>query len=356
MKRRKRRKKNFKFKLLLFLIIVILFVFLIDKFTGNNISNYISNVLNNQLIKKNPHSLILSIQSKENQITTIPIISYDNIHIDWGDGNKDEYKSYKVKRNNPNSKENIYDDIIIPAHKYSKKGNYKIIITGDTNRGFFGYTKHTTIDNFGKNMFKKEFLTNIPVYTENMNTKNDLNNNLKEYLLLNNEKNENLTNENKTFDIQKIISFKNLNFKGLGILTNYFESEINLEWIEEFKEIEIFIESFANSTITQIPSNLFDSCSNLRILSATFFACNKLESIPDNLIKDFKNVENIRYCFSNSENIKGLAPLWWINMITINKISDVENLPYLLCFNECVNLDNYNEIPFFWGGIMNLNN
>ena len=224
----------------------------------------------------------------------------------------------------------------------------------------FGLSNFTTIDKFGQDMFKKEFLNNIPIYQKNNKNSEskeilDLQNStINKYISLHNEKKEN--NSNKT-QIYNIIFLKNLNFKGLGNLTPFFSGEIDNTWLTEIYNIEIFIETFEFSDITYIPENIFLKCPNLRILSSTFLSCNKLKSIPDNLIHNLENIENIRYCFSNCKNLEGNAPLWWENMTKIKDIKNVEKLPYLLCFNECHNLNNYKNIPFLWGGIIeNKNN
>ncbi len=353
-RKKQKNKKNFKLKIILFLLFVFLFIFIADKFTGNNINNFFVSLLNNQLIKKNPDSLIISIQSNKDEIATIPLITFNNINIDWGDGNKEEYLTHRIEKD-INNDDNIYNDIIIPAHRYKSKGNYKVIITGDTNRGFFGHIELTTTDQYGKNMFKNEFLNNLPLYI-----KDESSNILTNYLSLIEEKNnkDNNSNNNKNknnFNIQNFVSFKNLNFKGLGNLNIYIENEINTSWLDEFTDIEIFIETFANSNISYIPENIFKLSPNLRILSGTFFSCKKIESIPEDLIPNLDNIENVRYCFSNTSNLIGKAPNWWDTMAKLKKETKVENLPYLLCFNECKNLENYNEIPFFWGGILNIN-
>ena len=375
----KKRKFNIKTIIFIFIILILLGLYIFDKFTANNIDKIFSKYINNKLIKNNPDSLIITVYVNKNQIANIPIINYDKITIDWGDGSVEKYTTYRLnesdiklkkekliekekekkKNNKTNIKDkkeenitlNIYDNIITPIHKYDKKGKYNIVITGDTNRGIFGYTNYTTTDTFGIKMFKKEFSNKIPVY----NKKNINDENKKElidkYISLQKEKFE----KDNEIQIYNIISFKNLNFKGLGILTEYFLGEINNFWIKEFKNIEIFIETFSFSDITYIPEDIFKLSPNLRILSATFLSCNKLENIPDNLIDNLALIENVRYCFSNCKNLEGNAPEWWKTMNKIKNTKDKDNLPYLLCFNECSKLENFAKIPFFWGGIIQNN-
>lgn len=330
-----RKKSNLIFKIILTLLLIILVVYIGDKFTGNNINNYFNSIINNQLIKKNPDSLIISVQSDKDQTITIPLITYNSININWGDEIEEEYLTYKIDSNTETTDEtyNIYNDILIPSHTYKKKGIYKVIITGDTSKGFFGSFNNISQNKYDIDVFNTEFFNAIPVST---NTEN-------EYI------NDNIDNN---IDIQNIIYFKNLNFKGLGNLTKYIKGNINPSWVEEFTNIEVFIETFANSNIQEIPSNIFALSHNLRILSGTFFACNKLEGITTDLIINLDKIENVRYCFSNSSNITGTAPNWWETMTKIKDTTEVKVLPYSLCFNECKKLENYNDIPFLWGGIL----
>lgn len=336
-KQTKKKKNTLKRKILLFTLFFLLLILIIDKFTGNNITNYFFKIYNDYLINKNPDSLIISVQSNKENITTIPLITYNSIEINWGDGVIENFNSYKYT--NKDNK-NIFDDIIFPTHKYNKKGRYNIIITGDTKRGFLGFSNYTTTDNYGIKMFKKEFLNEIPEYIEE---------HIEEHITK--EENSNTYTNNYT-----IINFKNLNFKGLGNLTEYIDNEINVSWLEEFKDLEVFIETFAYSNISVIPEDIFSLSPNLRILSATFLACEKLKSLPENLIVNLDKIENVRHCFSNCINLEGNAPNWWNTMNKIKDKSKVSNLPFLLCFNECKNLDNYNEIPFYWGGILREDN
>lgn len=349
---KKRRKKNNSiFKIVLILLLMLLIVYIGDKFTGNNINNFINSIVNNQLIKKNPDSLIIAVQSNKDQTITLPLITYNKININWGDGIDEEYLTYKVNndsdtnsnanKNNTDATYNVYKDILMPIHTYKKKGIYTVIITGDTNRGFFGSFKNISQNKYDIDVFKKEFFNNIPVSTEL--EYEDINNHIDKYIKINKENN---------IDIQNIINFKNLNFKGLGDLTKYIEGDMNPSWIEEFTNMEVFIETFASSNIKEIPDNIFTLSPNVRILSGTFFACNKLESIPNDLIMNLNKIENIRYCFSNSTNITGVAPNWWETMTNIKDNTNVKALPYSLCFNGCRKLENYNDIPFLWGGIL----
>lgn len=332
MKRRRKRTNNYKSKALFYILFIILFVLIIDKLTVNKFDKTILQLKNNKVIKNNPESLIISVKSDIDQIATIPLISFNEINIDWGDGTEEKFISYKTK---DNSTDNLYNSVIIPKHMYEKKGIYNIIITGDSKRGMFGSSKFSTVDEFGKKMFSKEFLDQMKTIPDNYTSvKIDGSNEKREILKYN------------------ILQFKNLNFKAIGYLTPYFNKEIPLSWINEFEDIEIFIDTFAYSDIINIPENIFVKSNNLRILSGTFMNCNYLKEIPDNLIENIDRVENLRYCFSNSKNIEGNAPIWWLKTTKDKSIEDIELMPYFLCFNECEKLDNYNEIPFLWGGIL----
>lgn len=332
---KKQRKRNKSFKLIIIIFLLILSVFFIDKYTGNNLKNILIGKSNSQIISKNKESLIISAYVEKDYLATIPILSYNEIEIDWGDGVKEKFIS---KKQNIKKEDNIYSSLILPRHQYSKKDKYNIIITGDTKRGLFGQADFSISDNFGKNMFKKEFLDKVSEYNKG---KSEV---LDKYIELSK------SDLNKV-EVYNIINFKNLNFKGLGQLTTYFSGDIPTSWINEFSNIEAFIETFENSNIRKIPSNIFENSNNLRILSGTFLACDKLGSIPENLIKNLDKIENVRYCFANAHNIKGKAPEWWKTMTKIKDSKITNELPFLLCFNECTKLENYNEIPPFWGGI-----
>ncbi len=339
----------------LFIILIIIFVLLslyfIDKFTGNRMGNLIKNMNQKKFIEKNKDSMIITVYAEKNEFARIPIITNNEISIDWGDGKKEKFISKEKPRLRtlvPLSKDqikkyNYYDHIILPVHKYSKKGKYNIVISGDTKGGMFGAVKNEVSIPYLNSLLHKEILNKVQEISE----KEDKKTTMQKYLDLH-------SSYNPVTDLVKvsnIINFKNLNFKILGNLTHFFKGEINKDWIDEFKTIEVFLETFAFSDITSIPEDIFAKITNLRVLNSVFLNCKNLKAIPENLIKNLDKIEDISYCFSHCTSLEGKAPNWWN---TMNKIKNVKtgDLPYLLCFNECRKLENFKEIPALWGGII----
>ena len=123
--------------------------------------------------------------------------------------------------------------------------------------------------------------------------------------------------------------------KILGIL-DWGETGLRYIWLQDctnlkniasprsnsFKEIEDFDYAFKNCTsLTSIPQDLFNNCPNVTSFLGTFAGCTSLTGDP--------------------------IPLW--NRVEHGETNGWEGEPNGLgCYNDCVNLNNYDSIPQYW--------
>lgn len=91
-----------------------------------------------------------------------------------------------------------------------------------------------------------------------------------------------------------------------------------------------------------IPENLFKDCTKITSVNDMFVGCAGLTgSIPAKLFDNNTLISSFYATFNGCTKLTGNAPALWnrTNALTGN-----------LCFSNCRNLSNYNQIPKAWGG------
>lgn len=104
------------------------------------------------------------------------------------------------------------------------------------------------------------------------------------------------------------------------------------------KSFELFFLACGSLTGT-IPGNLFDSCTEVESMYFTFGGCNGLTGIGAGLFSKNLNITNFRYTFNTCTGLTGNAPILWDR-------TNVQDSA--LCFVDCTNLSNYDDIPDDW--------
>ena len=102
------------------------------------------------------------------------------------------------------------------------------------------------------------------------------------------------------------------------------------------------------SSLTEIPSDLFSNCTQVKNFSGTFAYCRGLEKIPENLFSNCPNVESFIQTFSGCTNLTGNAINLW------QRVPNGESNYYIgipdgyNCYFGASNLDDYSNIPIYW--------
>ena len=116
-----------------------------------------------------------------------------------------------------------------------------------------------------------------------------------------------------------------------------------------FVNVVSFNESFAECTsLTGIPSGLFDNCPNVGSFGSTFEGCTSLTSIPTGLFDNCPNVESFIETFYECTSLTGNAPELWTRGTNSAENSYRGNPDGEGCFDGCTNLTNFSQIPEYW--------
>lgn len=102
-----------------------------------------------------------------------------------------------------------------------------------------------------------------------------------------------------------------------------------------------FYSAFLETSISDIPQDLFKNCLKAENFRWCFQDCKNLTSIPQNLFSNCPNVNNFSYCFEGCSGITSAVPELW---------KTHPNAKGTGCFKGCINASNYNDIPSSWGG------
>jgi len=93
--------------------------------------------------------------------------------------------------------------------------------------------------------------------------------------------------------------------------------------------------------LTTLPSGLFDFNTAVTLFQNCFEGCTNLTAIPSGLFDNNTLVTNYSLTFSGCTSLTGAAPQLWT----------LEPLPEgFQCFNGATGLSNYGDIPGYWGG------
>ena len=93
------------------------------------------------------------------------------------------------------------------------------------------------------------------------------------------------------------------------------------------------------TSLTTIPTGLFDNCPSVTSFFLSFLSCTSLTAIPTGLFDNCPNVTDFRSTFNTCSSLVGNAPDLWNRVPEPNG----EN-----CFYECFGLSNYSGIPLYW--------
>lgn len=93
------------------------------------------------------------------------------------------------------------------------------------------------------------------------------------------------------------------------------------------------------SSLNSIPSNLFSLGSKISDFSYAFFRCGALATIPEGLFSSNLKATNFSSTFRDCSSLGGKAPELWLTY---------PNARGRNCYENCLNLSNYNEIPDDW--------
>lgn len=110
---------------------------------------------------------------------------------------------------------------------------------------------------------------------------------------------------------------------------------------------------FSSISISDIPNDLLSYTNNITTVNSMFSQCGLLQSIPNNLFDNNKNIANFGYCFRNCISVMSSTPTGSDNRQLWNRAgatgypSTIEGVG---CFAGAINISNYNSIPSNWGG------
>lgn len=118
---------------------------------------------------------------------------------------------------------------------------------------------------------------------------------------------------------------------------------------KSFNKVTSFNSTFSNCEgLQEIPEDLFNSCPYVTNFSGTFFHCTSLQNIPEGLFDNCSYVTDFNYTFQGCTNLTGNAPKLW-ERVQNGAENDYYGTPKGKgCFENCTNLNNYEEIPDFW--------
>lgn len=132
---------------------------------------------------------------------------------------------------------------------------------------------------------------------------------------------------------------------------------------------ESFTDTFSFTKITSVPANLFDSCTSATSFSSTFNACTSLVSVPNELFRYNTQVINFSSTFRNNRALTNIPTFQYnpnvtvftniFNMSsttngsaswgTVEALWDREPEPLgTNAFNNCTGIANYASIPVNW--------
>ena len=133
--------------------------------------------------------------------------------------------------------------------------------------------------------------------------------------------------------------------------------EVGNSWDLEikFKEgITDCIGLFSNSiTLTEIPADIFNNCTEITDFSNTFWNCSGLTSIPENLFKYNTAVTNFSETFADCIGLTGNTPVDSDGTPIYNRSGEGKEgyaivTYYTYCFRGCTGLTDYSSIPTDW--------
>ena len=118
---------------------------------------------------------------------------------------------------------------------------------------------------------------------------------------------------------------------------------------KSFEKITDFSETFYRcESLTSIPEDLFANCPNVTTFKSTFEDCISLTSIPEDLFANCPNVTDFTYTFCRCTGLTGEPIKLWkrvLNGSTNNYIGKPDGQG---CYYNATGLNNYENIPEYW--------
>jgi hypothetical protein len=157
--------------------------------------------------------------------------------------------------------------------------------------------------------------------------------------------------------LNEIVSFA-------GFMRSTSISTIPSDLFQYATRVSIFSDIFSFTTITAIPSGLFDNCGDATSFASAFNQCTSLSSYPLDLFDNCPNVVNFSSTFRNCRSLT--QPLQFTNNTAVTVFTNVYNMvsstnsmagtaPEIWlrvptpigtdAFNNCFGLSNYAAIP-----------
>ena len=263
-------------------------------------------------------------------VFTLPIADYGaltpNFTVNWGDGNEDTITSSSDAAR---------------IHTYTTGATYTITISGfmpsfKVNNNTSIRTLITSIIDFGRvglrllDFYGCSNITSIPSSTSMAAGYEGLN---------------------------EIVSFA-------GFMRNTSISTIPSDLFQYATRVSIFSDIFSYTTITAIPSGLFDNCGDATSFASAFNQCTSLGSYPLDLFDNCPNVVNFSSTFRNCRSLTEPLQFTYNTAVTVftnvyNMVSTTNSMggtaPEIwlrspapigtAAFRNCIGLSNYASIP-----------
>ena len=230
-----------------------------------------------------------------NKRTEYVTADYDFL-IDWGDGTAVEHydnsMATTVFREYDGS--GYYNDrkYIPVRHTYSKKGSYKVTITGTCDNLHGYHTGHSNATSRGAKMSKAlvKSLWGIQVPADSTSP-------LK-------------------YGYGSFFGCENLKFVGYGVFHNITEcrevphlydgaviSRIEPWMLHGGEKLQSVSYTFENCQMYEIDPDIFKNCPNIEDASHLFHRCNVLKEIPDSLFENNTKITNLSCAFKSCSNV-----------------------------------------------------
>jgi hypothetical protein len=286
-----------------------------------------------------PAPFVFTVSVTSNQIFTLPLVNFGsftpNIEVDWGDGQTNIITSTtdpnRIHTYSTAGTKTIQIIGQMPGFKVNNNSAIRLAITGIVD---FGRVGIRTIDFFGCSN-----ITSIPTdaVMKSSNSGNGIG-----YMGLNN-----------------VISFTSF-MRGTGITSIMNNSDI----FNYSTSATAFNDMFSFTSITQIPTGLFNNSVNATTFASAFNACTLLNSYPANLFNNSPNVVSFSSTFRNclaltavQEFTANTAVTTFDNVYNMSTTSNAldGNAPLIwtrspipsgtAAFRNCTGLDNFASIP-----------
>ena len=158
--------------------------------------------------------------------------------------------------------------------------------------------------------------------------------------------------------LNKIGDYAFYNCKKIEYMELKFYNCNNLTTIGDYafancSSVTSFESAFGNCyNLTTIGDYAFANCSSVTSFGEAFESCGNLTTIGKHIFEGCDNVESYICTFNGCFNLTGKAPELWLR-VPNGEENDYIGIPDgKSCFGGCEKLDNYDDIPEYWSGIL----